>query len=248
MNPWLEQRWADVHSTLIVYLREELGTELPDDLTARAEEHVTLSTNTKVRPDVAVVEDSWKSGKAPRWRPGPSPLAATPVYIMVDEPVDRWLEISTADGEIVTVIEILSPANKSVNRDDYRKKRDAYLEENINLVEIDLLLDGKRVFEFPIDSPPSGQRVDYAIAVRRRDFPGRREVYPVYLRDPIPSISIPLRTEDEDVIIDLQKLINRAYETGRYWKTNYTSPVYPPLSPEDESWAKECIASAQSEP
>lgn len=191
MNPWLESRWSDVHGSLLVYIAEELGITLPDDLIARADEHV-----------------------------------------------------SYPEGELITVIEILRPANKNVNRGDYRKKRDAYLEENINLVEIDLLREGKPVYEFPIESPPNGKPVDYSIATRRRGVPGRREFYAIYLRDALPILSIPLREQDDDVTIDLQKLVNRVFESGRYWKTNYATDLYPPLRLDDAKWAAELITAA----
>jgi hypothetical protein len=175
MDPWLELRWPDVHTALIGFLRQELGLWLPHHLLARAEENVTLSSGDRFRSDVAVEEDSWKSGERPEWTPEPGPEAATPVYVAVEELVERWLEIRTLDGILVTIIEILSPANKVVNRTQYLQKRKQYLQEAINQVEIDLLRGGESVFELPVDSSGKPIPTDYAVCVKRKGVPHRRE-------------------------------------------------------------------------
>jgi hypothetical protein len=41
MNPFLERHWADVHTRLIAYICDEIAGQLPSELNARAEEHVT---------------------------------------------------------------------------------------------------------------------------------------------------------------------------------------------------------------
>src|SRR5690242_17207551 len=53
----------------------------------------------------------------------------------------------TGDEELVTVIEILSPANKRIGHEDFRecqRKRIALLRSSVHLVEIDLLRGGER--------------------------------------------------------------------------------------------------------
>ena len=58
---------------------------------------------------------------------------------------ERWIEISALpDLELVTVVEILSPSNKSGSgRSEYLHKRDTLIDLTVNLVEIDLLLSGR---------------------------------------------------------------------------------------------------------
>ena len=58
---------------------------------------------------------------------------------------DRWIEIkSLPDLELVTVIEILSPTNKSgEGRTRVSPKRASLIDRPVNLVEIDLLLSGQ---------------------------------------------------------------------------------------------------------
>ena len=251
MDPWLELRWPDVHTRLIAFIATALGRRLPDDLVARAEENVTLSSGGRFRSDAAIEAepDAWKSGERPTWTPEPGgPEATTPVFVAVEEVVERWLEILTLDGTLVTIIEILSSANKLVNRGQYLQKRKHYLREAVNLVEIDLLRGGESVFELPIDSSGQPVRTSYAVCVKRRCIINRREVYPIGLREKLPVISIPLREEDADVTIDLQELINEVYETGRYGKTNYGQPLSPALDPGDDTWVRETLREAGLSP
>src|SRR5262245_3320500 len=44
MDPYLEQHWGDVHSSLIIYARDQLRRKLPGDLRARVEERVFVES------------------------------------------------------------------------------------------------------------------------------------------------------------------------------------------------------------
>ena len=59
MNPFLEGSWPDVHTALIGFIRETLAEQLPPDLSARAEEEVSVGSeddelSATYRADVAV--------------------------------------------------------------------------------------------------------------------------------------------------------------------------------------------------
>ena len=60
MDPYLEQFWGDVHHGLITYARDQLQSDLPDDLRARMEERVFVEMESgeprAIFPDVHVVE------------------------------------------------------------------------------------------------------------------------------------------------------------------------------------------------
>lgn len=58
------------------------------------------------------------------------------------------------------------------------------------------------------------------------------------LRERLPAIRIPLRPTDPDVPLDLQALIDRCYENGRYDDLDYTREPDPPLDPPDAEWAE----------
>ncbi len=60
-----------------------------------------------------------------------------------DEEKERYLEVrDRVTGEAITVIEILSPTNKTSHRRRYLRKRRKILGSETNLVEIDLLRAG----------------------------------------------------------------------------------------------------------
>ena len=42
MDPYLEQKWGEVYTSLIVYARNQLNAQLPDDLQATVEQYVAV--------------------------------------------------------------------------------------------------------------------------------------------------------------------------------------------------------------
>ena len=81
----------------------------------------------------------------------------------VKDRVDEWyLEIrDVGTGKLVTVIEVLSPTNKShgAGRKKYCKNRNRIFDSNTSLIEIDLLRAGKPM---PISDPRAGgERLSY---------------------------------------------------------------------------------------
>jgi hypothetical protein len=246
MNPFLERSWSDTHTLLIGYIRDALAEKgLPEGLRARAEEHLTVEesdeTRHSARADVAVIE-SWKKGIPPTWSPGgekASPVTlAEPKLVARETGVERWVEITTVHGKLVTVIEVLSPANKSgAGRIRYLSKRATYEEAGVNVVEIDLLRGGSPTVAATVGAPVEGT-TRYTICVFRAAKSERFEVYHWGLRDRIPAFAVPLRPEDPDAPLDLQPLIDRAYELGYYWQDS-PSPtrIDPPLDGDDATFA-----------
>ncbi len=150
LNPYLEMHWSDVHVTLLGSIKEQLAERLPADLVVRVEEHLIVDADDgtrNYRADVAV-EESWKAGVAPGWSPNESrgdTVIAEPTVVELNPEIHRWLEIRDRGGRIVTVIEVLSPANKreGQGRESYLAKQRDYLASSANLVEIDLLRGGR---------------------------------------------------------------------------------------------------------
>jgi hypothetical protein len=65
-------------------------------------------------------------------------------------------------------------------------------------------------------------------------------LYPVYLREPLPCIPIPLAGPDPDVLLDLQIAVNRVYREGPYLRAiDYSGPSEPPLNETEVTWADE---------
>lgn len=65
------------------------------------------------------------------------------------------------------------------------------------------------------------------------------ELYAFGLRQSIPPVTIPLIPGEPEPILDLQPLLNRVYEKGRYYLAiDYTQPPQPPLFEADTQWAE----------
>ena len=253
MNPFLEKEWGDVHTRLIGYIGDAVGTELPLDLNARTEEReVFLEGGKEVTfvADVGIREDlePWKLGNAPQWRParesGDSQQLAEPVIVHSDPHTERWIEIREAQGRLITVIELLSPSNKLSDTDEYIRRRRAYRDAGVNLVEIDLLRAGRHVMSVPVELLRQPAGVSYLVCVTRAASRGTHELYYCPLRQPLPSIRIPLRETDADVRLALQPLIDRCYEMGRYWQTDFSRGLKQPLPDEENAWVKEKLTAA----
>ena len=134
---------------------------------------------------------------------------------------------TTAAGQTITVIEFVSPWHKSIGsgRRIYQRTRDQAIQHGINFVEIDLLRGGKPVTLADPQLLAPQDRAPYHAAVWRASEPD--------------TIAIPLRPRDPDAHLDLQALINLCYTRGRYDDIDYTSPLEPPLNPDDQQWAAE---------
>lgn len=255
MDPWLELHWRDVHASLIIYIRDQLQSLLPAPLVARAEESVSVdveeTTPVLLRPDVAIRED-WRGEE----KEGGIALAAPPVnlteplVLYAPEPeVDRHVEIydPTGGGRVVTAIEVLSPSNKvpGRGRTAYEAKQRLFLSGGVNLVEIDLVRAGEWVFSIDENAMPEHRRTPCLICVFRATRPDERAVYPLPLRERLPRLAIPLRPTDPDVVLDLQAVVDEAYEKGRYDRTDYRRRLIPPLSADDAVWANEILREAR---
>jgi len=168
---------------------------------------------------------------------------ADPYVVTVqDEPRPmRHLEIADQSdgGRVVTVIEILSPANKvgSAGQLLYIRKQREFLDAGVNLVEIDLIRAGNYVLSLPEDRLPSACRTPYLVCTRRATRPNRAELYPVPLRQALPNIPVPLRPTDKDAVLRLQPLLDDCYRDGRYARLDYRAEPVPGLGESDARWA-----------
>jgi hypothetical protein len=167
-----------------------------------------------------------------------------------NEPItEPYIEVidSGSGNKVVTLIEVLSPTNKTPgpDMDAYRQKQRQITQSNTNLVEIDLVRQGKHVLAVPLANVPPHKRLAYMVCVRRATVPRRAEVYAFALNERLPAIKIPLRPDDEDVVIDLQPLVERVYKVGRYEQTtDYNKDPVPPLGEQEGRWADDLLRRA----
>lgn len=255
MDPYLEQHWGDVHSSLVIYARNQLQKVLPKDLRARVEERVVvagLSRPRSVYPDVRVVE-TWRSSRRPS--PRAAGVATTePVVIdLPNEPeTQTFVEIRLVSpgSRVVTVLEVLSPSNKKPGdaQEQYRRKQLEFLQTGVNLVEIDLLREGDWVVALPADALEPNLRTPYRVVVRRGPCHLQADYYPIALDKRLPRIRVPLREGDADVPLDLQLLIEQCYDDGSYDDIDYVAEPKPPLPPAAARWAAQLLRRAGLRP
>ena len=252
MDPFIEsQEWSDFHARAMMVSGDLLTEQLPSGYAARVErrsylefeidfnasETVEVSESLMV-PDLNVFE----SASAVNEPKGSFAVAvATPTRCRLAQPIEQretYLEIrDTRTRQVVTAIELLSPTNKragSMGSRIFAEKREAVLETQTHFVEIDLLRGGHRVL-FTVPKPEG----DYYALVSRSSERPNLDVYGWRLRDRLPTIRIPLKSEDSDVLLDLQLVLDTVYERTRYGNTiEYGDPLRPPLSSSDEAWVR----------
>ncbi len=245
MDPFLENHWGDVHTSLTTYTRNQLQAQLPGDLRARVEENVSVEADdesrTAFKPDVRIVESSGRPVLGDGGVAVAEIVAADPILVSLEEELATHravLVVDRAGGRVVTSIEFLSPHNKLTARarQQFRRKQDLLLAAGVNLVEIDLVRQGGWALSFR--EPASRQTYSYpykACAVRAVR-PSFAECYVLSLRDRLPAIRIPLRPDDPDVLLDLQPLIDAARRDGAYDDPDPRRDPLPPFDPADVEW------------
>ncbi len=143
---------------------------------------------------------------------------------------------ATETLELVTAIEILSPANKKRGAqafDDYLRKRRDLFRSSAHVIEIDLVRTGERPpLADPV--PPAPYYVTLSRAHRRPHV----EVWPIQLWDKLPVAPVPLREPDPDAALDLGAMVAAVYEHGGYdMLIDYTrQPPAPKLSEAEAEW------------
>ena len=155
----------------------------------------------------------------------------------------RWLTIRDSKSrEVVTVIELLSPSNKGTgdDREAYLRKRLTALGSSSHFVEIDLLRGGGRM---PFSDPPP---CDYCVLVSRQPVRPKVHVWPIFLRDALPPVPIPLRTGEPEVALDVKAVLDAVYDGAGYARRAYDDPPVPPLSPRDAKWAAKFVPAPAS--
>jgi hypothetical protein len=224
MDPYLENPafWPDFHWRFINYWREAIADALPNNYSARiGERHYSVE-----------------------WPPTRGPVT---IPLPVTEDVrETFIEIlHRPDRALVAVLEVLSPANKEEpGRADYLAKRNGLLRQQLHLAELDLLLKGQRP---PLLRPlPQG---DYYYLLARADLRPNCQVFAWTMRQPLPSLPVPLRAPDPDVHIDLGAVFTTAYQRGRYAdEIDYAAPPEVHPEAEQQEWLTAHLQAARPAP
>ena len=109
-------------------------------------------------------------------------------------------------SRVVTVIEVLSPSNKTAGSEGqqlYITKQQEILQSSTHLIEIDLLRHGDHTVAAPHQSLRQRGAWDYLVCLHRGGQRGRYEVWACSLRQRLPRIRVPLTNGDADVALDI---------------------------------------------
>lgn len=119
------------------------------------------------------------------------------------------------DGRLITLIDVVSPANKttSAGREAYLATRKLIENQRANALEIDLVTQGQPMLDFARDALPEH---DYTFTVTRGSSPGKFEIYTTTVQKRLPKFKLPLAYDDRDAMLDLQDVFRRAYDLGGF--------------------------------
>ncbi len=246
-DPFLETPafWSDFHATFINYWREAIADALPGDYEAGIGERVYLiehdpNSRKLVFPDVTVTQSDERRQVFSQKTVATLEPVTIPLTIL-EGPKETYIEIiHRSDRMLITTLELLSPANKNQpGRTEYLAKRNALLHQPVHLVELDLLRGGQRL---PLTQPlPVGD--GYYLVSRAEQRPDC-QVYAWPLAHQLPTLPVPLRAPDPDLLIDLNEVFNTAYDRGRFRRRiDYLGSLPAHLIESEQSWAKSLIQS-----
>lgn|SRR5690349_14582977 len=248
MDPYLEgYLWPDVHAALANKIRQLLAPRLRPRYVVRLEIYVVEDVAPEseigiMYPDVEILLSG--SARSNTSSTSPSGVASTPgtpatLTIPVLDPVEvrvPTVEIrDTANNQLVTCIELLSPVNK---RDPglsvYRQKRQRLYHAGVHLLEIDLLRRGTR----PLVHPRLPEAA-YLVGLTRAQS-GTTALWSLGLRDALPDLPIPLREPDQDSLLELGAALAAVYDEAGYdLSIDYQQPPpQPALSAADTAWVR----------
>jgi hypothetical protein len=255
MDPYLEgDMWQEFHSRLAAEISAQLMGKLsPKYVALLAKRYVfdrpsagifDLTSPRTIYPDVhvATVPSVYESSQ-PESNAGVREPAVELYSPAIENVPVQSIEIrDVADRRLVTVIEILSPVNKRGDgAKEYAERRTALMQTLTHLLEIDLLRAGERIQL--IGEPPPAPYYIYLSRFQRRP---RTQVWPIQLREPLPSVPVPLLPPDPDVTLDLQAAVDACFRLVGYERLlDYAAdPPPPPLAQADAEWVTQALLRA----
>lgn len=255
MNPFLEdgERWKNFHNWFLHKLAEQAqpaaekaGLVVDVERSVyRAEPGGRMYLVGEPDHLVWVRGDDDESTAPPRRSAGTAVAEPQAVHEVVLDPDEleefRQYYLVIKDGQyghLLTVVEVLSFANKSgPHVKKYREKRQQFMESFIHFVEIDFIRAGRNAARALFPELP---RTPYFIYIARKNELGRHdEGYALRLQDPLPTIGVPTSPDRPDLPFDLQAAFHSAFAlTSSARSIDYQHDAVPPpkLKAEERDW------------
>jgi hypothetical protein len=246
MDPWLEgeEVFPNLHERLVIAIQDALNAALPPGYVATSKNRVWVDPELRREPDVALFGRERQPNGNGETAVALAGLTAIAQELTPDTVEELYLEIRSGRGKrLVTAFEVISLSNKRAGeqgRKSYQDKQHEYWPSKVNLVEIDLLRRGPHVSATPLQMLREKLgSFDYHISVA---MPGKRPSHHaagIQLADRLPAFEVPLDSDVAPIRIDLQPMIDLAYDRGRYTELfSYRDPCNPPLTAEQQTWAE----------
>jgi hypothetical protein len=260
MDPYLEgEMWQEFHETLAGAIRAQIMSRLPRTYVALLAKRYVVDRpalgifdvlrERVIYPDVHVVAPPGRPSDADSGDTGVAiarPTVELPSVYPADVP-QLTVEIrDMAERRLVTIIEIVSPFNKRGDgARDYAARRLELMRTQTHILEIDLLRQGIRIQLS--EEPPQAPYYIYLSRLQRRPL---TEVWTLPLRQPLPTVPVPLLPPDPDVPLDMQAAVQACFDLVGYERLlDYTGPPPPPdLTEADAAWVDEVLHAANFRP
>ena len=246
MDPYIEhpEVWSDFHGDLAAEIRAELNKVIQPRYVARLTPRVTyevveIDETRSVRPDVGIWQrrpgrSGWVEGppssplrRSRAWWRWKCPCACSPSRSARRARCNSWRQSrfsrrsTSSPATRPTASTFASGAKCCVPG---------------RMLEIDLLRGGRRPpLERPVPPAP------YYVLLSRVGRRPKVEVWPVQLREKLPTLPVPLLEPDPDAPLDLAAVVAAVYERGGYARLiDYSQPPpLPRLSDAEAAWLDE---------
>lgn len=255
MDPYLEGAlWPDVHQQMATEISRRLNPRIRPHYVARlavrtVREAVPPEEVSIFYPDVEIIRRRLRETPVTLAGPAAAQVATItpPITVPLVEAAMRMVTVeiyTVAAKELVTCIEVLSPANKrGEGLEHYLHKRRRLHRAGVHLLEIDLTRRGRRplVVAGGFDPDPY-HTLPYLISLWRAQA-AELELWPVQLADKLPVVAVPLRKPDADVPLDLSAILAAIYDLAGYdLSIDYSQePPPPPFDDETTSWLRDLL-------
>lgn len=246
MDPWLEDTevFPNLHERLTIAIQDALNAAMPAGYVAITRNRVWVDPELAREPDVALYGRDRPPTELPAGAISLTGLVAIGQRRKSDPIEEPYLEILSGRGKrLVTAVEVVSLSNKRAGREgrkSYQEKQEEYALAGVNLVEIDLLRRGPHITATPLARLRRKLgSFEYHVSVVVAGDPPTYHAAGIRLADRLPRIGVPLDSGVPEVAIDLQPMLDQAYDRSRYTELfSYRDPPDPPLTPEQQAWAE----------
>lgn len=223
--------YRSFHTNYITELTFALNRLLPPGYRAKTEDTLSIlrrqgDTDIEAQtryPDVSIRETmpSQPGASSPSAGIAPDLRVPFPEMVLDSVPMAAIIyKMSSADRQMrglpVTVIEVLSPGNKTgLGREQYHEKRYQLLQTGIALVEIDLLHESRSLIAQLPGYPSADNSMPYYLAVSNPRAATETDIYRFGIDQPMPAIPIPLLNSDV-IAGSFDAVFQSVFVKGRY--------------------------------